>query len=197
MSVPPASGQSAPQPDPYGQASAGQFQPQQDWSQQTQTQQAQTQQPPAQQPAYGGGYGTDADYGAVPQPQAPPPSNTTKLSATDKGGLKSLFDFNFDSYATPAMAKVIYAVTVIVAGLSWIGGIIMDFALGALMLDSSSTEELGVMFIVFGVLTLLFGWIVWLLVIAGVRMQIEFVLATVRSNDRLAAIQERLEQQGS
>lgn len=195
MSVPPNSGQPAP-PDPYAQNSANQ--------------------PYQQQAPHQQVHDPNGSYGTVPPPQAPPPnnwsaqdnwsaqgslagqgSNTTRLSSTDKSGLKALFDFNFDSYATPAMAKIIYTVAVVVAGLSWVGGIIMNFSLGAVMLDSRSTEDVGGMFIILGVLTLLFGWIVWLLVLAGVRMQIEFVLATVRSNHRLAEIQAELEKQHS
>lgn len=179
----PSDGQQPYAQQPYGQPTQQPYPPEA-YAQQPHPQQAYGQQPygqPSAAPSDGA-----PSFAAVP----PPPPG---LGRGDRGGLKALFDFNFDSYATPAIVKIVFVIAIVLAVLGWLGSALMYFILGGLMLDSRSSEDAGAVLIVWGVLTLLFGWIPGLLTIAFGRMQLELVLATVRTNIAVNAIRTKLD----
>ena len=129
--------QPPPYPGGYGQ------QPAQGWG------------PPPGQQAYGdpsGGYGPGG--GLTPQAQA-------------KGFFAALFDFRFNSFATPAVVKVIYVVGLVLLGLVYIGFVITAF-----------TQSVG-----YGLLVLILGAIVALFYLTLFRITLEFYYAVVRMSE--------------
>jgi len=98
----------------------------------------------------------------------------------DDGPFLEAFDFSFDRYATPAVAKVVYMVTVILCALTYVGSVIVAFAI--FMLDQNLGgvyNHTGSPFP--GFLVLVLGWIPALLIILMARLALEQALATVRT----------------
>jgi hypothetical protein len=114
--------------------------------------------PPPGQPPYGGdpsgGYGPGGGGGLTPQAQA-------------KGFFAALFDFRFNSFATPAVVKVIYVVGLVLLGLAYIGFVITAF-----------TQSVG-----YGLLVLILGAIVALFYLTLFRITLEFYYAVVRMSE--------------
>jgi hypothetical protein len=139
--------QQPPYPGGYGQ-------------QPTQQQQQQQQQPPQgwggyQQPGQPGGYGLPPGQHGGPQGQA-------------KGGaFSALFDFDFNTFATPAVVKILYVVGMVLLGLLYIGLLISGFAQGV-----------GV-----GLVTLVVGAIGLLFYLIFFRVTLEFFYAVVRMSE--------------
>ena len=84
------------------------------------------------------------------------------------GGLRSLFDFSFNTFATPKIVRIVYIVITIVIALAWIGALISTLANG---------EWLG-FFVV-----LIFGALVALVYLALARMTLEFYYSVVRMSE--------------
>lgn len=90
------------------------------------------------------------------------------------GGLRSLFDFSFNTFATPKIVRIVYIIITIVIALAWVGTLISMLANG---------EWLG-FFVV-----LIFGALVALVYLALARMTLEFYYSIVRMSED---IHERL-----
>ena len=129
--------QPPPYPGGYGQ------QPAQGWG------------PPPGQPGYGdpSGYGVG---GGSPSPQN-----------QAKGFFSALFDFGFNSFATPAVVRVIYVVGLVLLGLGYLGFVIVAF-----------TQSIG-----YGLLVLILGAIVALFYLTLFRITLEFYYAVVRMSE--------------
>lgn len=84
------------------------------------------------------------------------------------GGLRSLFDFSFNTFATPKIVRIVYIVITIVIALAWVGTLISMLANG---------EWFG-FFIV-----LIFGALVALVYLALARMTLEFYYSVVRMSE--------------
>lgn len=129
--------------------------------------------PGGQQPPYQGGYGQQP-----PPPWGPPPGQpgyggpggigpTGGPQAQAKGFFSALFDFGFNSFATPAVVKVIYIVGLVILALAYVGFVIAGFAQGVL-------SGLGV---------LIGGAIVGLFYLTLFRITLEFYYAVVRMSE--------------
>ena len=92
---------------------------------------------------------------------APPQDDLT-------GGLRSLFDFSFNTFATPKIVRIVYIVITILIALAWVGTLISMLANG---------EWLGFF------LVLIFGALVALVYLALARMTLEFYYSVVRMSE--------------
>jgi hypothetical protein len=81
--------------------------------------------------------------------------------------LAALFDFNFDTFATPAVVKILYIIGMVLLGLVYIGVVISGFVQGVGM---------GLLFLVGGAIALLFYLILF-------RITLEFYYAIVRMSE--------------
>lgn len=106
--------------------------------------------------------------------------NPPRTGPDDANPFEAAFDFTFDTYATPGLVKIVYAASVLVTVLGYVGIVIATFA--ATLPDKTA---FGVVIAqgtpVPGLAVLLLGWIPALLLILGVRLALEQVLATVRT----------------
>ncbi|KYH43407.1 DUF4282 domain-containing protein [Branchiibius sp. NY16-3462-2] len=84
------------------------------------------------------------------------------------GGLRSLFDFSFKTFATPKIVRIVYIVIAVVIALAWLGALISMLANG----------EWGGFFVV-----LIFGTLVALVYLALARMTLEFYYSVVRMSE--------------
>lgn len=135
----------------YDPASGGQQQPGQGWSGQ-----------PPQYPPPGG-------YGQQPPPPGwggGPPQGPTGPAQANL--FSALFDFSFNSFATPALIKIVYIVGTALLVLGWLGFTITTFATGEPLL---------------GLLAFVGGAIVVLFYIAFLRLVLEFYYAVVRMSE--------------
>ena len=129
---------------------------------------------PSGQPSYGAGragYPGDpaapADYGAPRQHAA---------AASSQGFISALFDFGFTSFVTPKVVKVLYALIVIVVGLSALGFAVMMLAAN----------------ILFGLIVLLIGAPLYFLVVTALyRITLEFFMVIFRMAEDIRALRER------
>jgi hypothetical protein len=131
---------------------------------------------PAGPPPYGSGYGQQPPpgWGPPPGPGAPggfpggpvgpggPP-----LQAEGKNFFAALFDYSFNSFATPGLIRVLYIIGTVVIALGWLGYTVVFFQFSAL----------------FGLITLIFGAIVSLFILAFLRVSLEFYYAVVRMSE--------------
>lgn len=116
------------------------------------------QQPPQQQP-----------YQQPVNPAAPQYGGAFAVPQDDlTGGLRSLFDFSFTTFATPKIVRIVYIVITVVIALAWIGALISMLANG----------EWGGFFVV-----LIFGALVALVYLALARMTLEFYYSVVRMSE--------------
>ena len=95
------------------------------------------------------------------------------------GPFVDAFDFTFDKYATPAVVKVVYMLTVILCVLTYIGVVLMAFAIFLPDQDIGGYKYTGSAFP--GILALLLGWIPAFLQILRARLSLEQTLAGVRT----------------
>ena len=96
------------------------------------------------------------------------------------GSFGDAFDFSFERYATPAVVKVLYAVTVVFCVVTYVGTVLMAFAFFA-----PDRNVGGIVTIpgtpVPGIITVIVGWIPAFMSILGMRLACEQALATVRT----------------
>jgi hypothetical protein len=118
-------------------------------------------QPPYPPP--GGGYGQQpAGWGP------PPGGGGMGGTQTQTNFFSALFDFTFNSFATPGLIRIIYIIGTVLIGLGWIGYTITLFSIGGALA---------------GILTLVFGAIFALFAIALLRVSLEFYYAVVRMSE--------------
>ncbi|GAB3711218.1 DUF4282 domain-containing protein [Mariniluteicoccus flavus] len=154
---------------PYGQPSA---QSQGSASHQWQAQQGQTQQQPA--------YVASGNQGAPGNP-----------GGDEDSFFRALFDFGFTRYATPTLVKVYYIVGIVIGALYWLGGALMMMVMGsAASVYSSGSGSGGVAAFIW----LLFGAPVFFFYVIALRVQLEMMLAMVRTNQDTKVIRARVEQ---
>jgi Domain of unknown function (DUF4282) len=134
------------------------------------------QQPPPYPP---GGYGQEPPPGwggyPPPGPPGPPPGPAgyggppmgPGPQGESKGFFAALFDFSFDSFATPAVVKVLYIIGMVLLGLFWVGAVIFGFTRGAGQ----------------GLLILIVGGIGALFYLTLFRITLEFYYAIVRMSE--------------
>jgi hypothetical protein len=99
------------------------------------------------------------------------------------------FDFSFDSYATPTVVKVVYALTVVACVLAYVGNVLLSFALFLPDADLGFTKIAGSA--VPGLVALVVGWIPALIVVLAVRVGLEQSMAAVRTAMDVRAFRER------
>ncbi|MFV0253906.1 MAG: DUF4282 domain-containing protein [Beutenbergiaceae bacterium] len=131
---------------------------------------------PAAQPT-GGPYPAQPGYG-------PPPA---------AGGLRSAFDFTFNSYATPGIVKVLYIIGIALAVLGYIINVIMAFIVGGLL--GVAMDPLGntsdISSVLLGMAGLLLGWIPALFGLLMLRVGLEVALSNVRSASDVQLLRQR------
>jgi Domain of unknown function (DUF4282) len=128
-----------------------------------------------QQPPYPSGFGQQQPppaWGGYPQPgqpggYGPPPGQVGGPQGQAKGAFSALFDFEFGTFATPAMVKILYVVGMVLLGLAYIVVLISGFAQGVGM----------------GLLALVVGAIVLLFYLILFRVTLEFYYAVVRMSE--------------
>ncbi|GAA2552305.1 DUF4282 domain-containing protein [Pseudonocardia hydrocarbonoxydans] len=118
------------------------------------------QQPPYPPPP--GGYGQQQPAGWGPPPGGP------SGAPAQKSFFSALFDFTFDSFATPGLIRILYIIGTVLIVLGWLGYVVIGFsALGAAA----------------GIGILIFGAIFALFAIALLRVSLEFYYAVVRMSE--------------
>lgn len=125
--------------------------------------------PNDQGPSAPGQYPQQGGFGAPPGGY-PPASQAASRPASPKAPsfLSNLFDLTFTKFVTPIIVKVVYILVIVVVALWYLGAIIAGF--------SSWTPILGL-------LALLLGWIPALLAIAVSRLQLEYIVALIRTSE--------------
>lgn len=119
------------------------------------------QQPPYPPPP--GGYGQQQPAG-----WGPPPGGGPSGAPAQKSFFSALFDFTFDSFATPGLIRILYIIGTVLIVLGWLGYVVIGFsALGAAA----------------GIGILIFGAIFALFAIALLRVSLEFYYAVVRMSE--------------
>jgi hypothetical protein len=131
-----------------------------------------------QPPPYPSGFGQHQQqppqaWGAYPQPGQPgafgPPPGQPVGGPQGKADspFAALFDFEFNTFATPAVVKILYIVGMVLLGLLYIGALISGFAMGV-----------GV-----GLVTLIGGAVAVLFYLIFFRVTLEFFYAVVRMSE--------------
>ncbi|MCA1007248.1 DUF4282 domain-containing protein [Rhodococcus hoagii] len=115
-------------------------------------------------PPPGPGFGGYAPAPPAP-PQGPPP--TSFFSA--------LFDFNFNSYVTPKVVKVVYILMTVIFGLWLLFGIASAFS-----------ASLG-----FGLLALIIGPLLFIVWLALFRIVLEFYVAVIKISEDVKELKRR------
>lgn len=141
-------------------------------------------QPPANDPG-----SAWASNSAVAQPTGPVPAGQ------GKGLFGTLFDFTFAEYATPALAKILYILGIVMGILGWLGGPAQILLLGnvASAINPYGSSDSGAGTVVLALLGLIIGLIPLAFWIIGLRMGLEFILATVRTQQDTAALRAKQE----
>jgi hypothetical protein len=131
---------------------------------------------PQQQPPYPGGFGQQQPpppgWGGYPQPGQPgygqpPTAPVGGPPQQGKGAFSALFDFDFNTFATPTVVKILYVVGMVLLGLLYVGMLIGGF-----------TQGVGV-----GLITLVVGAVVVLFALILFRVTLEFYYALVRMSE--------------
>lgn len=126
------------------------------------------QQPPYPPPP--GGYGQQPPAGWGPPPGVGPggPGPGQGGSPDAKSFFSALFDFSFNSFATPGLIRILYIIGTVLIVLGWLGYVVIGFsALGAAA----------------GIGILIVGAIFALFTIALLRVSLEFYYAVVRMSE--------------
>ncbi|SDC58198.1 protein of unknown function [Rhodococcus tukisamuensis] len=137
------------------------------------------------------GYGNPVDYGTQPgpsypgpaapggyggYPSAPPmPPAPGGVSQQAAGFFPALFDFNFDSYVTPKVVKVLYILVTAMMGLGLL-----------VMVVSAFSEEP-----VAGLLALVFGSLGFIVFLALIRISLEFYVAVIKISEDVKELKRR------
>jgi uncharacterized protein DUF4282 len=135
---------------------------------------------PGGPPPYGSGYGQQPAPGWGPPPGGPPPGGPGgpmgypggpggggPMPAEGKSFFAALFDYSFNSFATPGLIRLLYIIGTVLIVLAWLGYTIVFFQFGA----------------IFGLLTLIIGGVVALFALAFMRVSLEFYYAVVRMSE--------------
>jgi uncharacterized protein DUF4282 len=129
---------------------------------------------PAGPPPYGSGYGQQPPpgWGPPPGPGGPAgypggPGGGQPMQAEGKNFFAALFDYSFNSFATPGLIRVLYIIGTVVIALGWLGYTVVFFQFNA----------------VAGLITLIFGAVVALFMLAFLRVSLEFYYAVVRMSE--------------
>ncbi|MEE3849941.1 DUF4282 domain-containing protein [Gordonia sp. LSe1-13] len=135
------------------------------------------QNPQAQPPGYPppGGYQPppQPNYGAQPGGYPPsggyqqPPSPISSPVEASKGFFASLFDFNFNSFVTPSLVKVVYI----------LGTILLAIGVLVFVISSFANDP------VLGIIALVVAPIVGLVYLAFLRVTLELYYAVVRMSE--------------
>lgn len=94
---------------------------------------------------------------------------------------RALFDFKFDHFITVKFSSFLYIVVFVVAALIWLGQIVFAIFFGAMLgslnpfVGESSFNAVPL------VVSILFGWIPSVIALIGMRLGLEFAVATVRT----------------
>jgi hypothetical protein len=133
---------------------------------------------PQQQP-YPGGYGQQPQqpqqappgWGGYPPPGQPgygaPQGPIGGPHGPAKSPFSALFDFDFNTFATPSVVKILYVVGMVLAGLFYVGLLIGGFTQGV---------GIGLVSLIGGAIAVLF----WLILF---RVTLEFYYAVVRMSE--------------
>ncbi|OLT39210.1 hypothetical protein BJF86_09315 [Serinicoccus sp. CNJ-927] len=89
------------------------------------------------------------------------------------GGLRALFDFNFDTFVTPSIVKIVYVIATVLVALFTV-----VLAIGGL-----TTMFQGGTSTLIGLLTLLASPVIGLVYLAFVRMSLELYYAVIRLSE--------------
>lgn len=130
-----------------------------------------------QPPPYPSGFGQQQQqpppgWGGYPQPGqpgafGPPPGQPGGPQGQASSPFAALFDFEFNSFATPAVVKILYIVGMVLLGLAYIGALISGFTQGV---------GIGLVILIAGGIALLFYLILF-------RVTLEFFYAVVRMSE--------------
>jgi len=133
--------------------------------------------PPGGEPAYGDQYGDQGAYGehadpAAPQAQAQRPRRESGAT----GFVSSLFDFDFTSFVTPKIIKILYILIVVSTGLAGLAWTLIDFRIS----------------VAFGLITLIvIAPLIFFVTIGIYRVILEFFAVVFRLAEDIRAIRER------
>lgn len=105
-------------------------------------------------------------------PNRPGPAGSS-LNSSSTGLIKALFDFNFDTFITPKIVKIVYMVATVLVAVGTLG---MIFTAFGLMADGGFAVILGLLF-------LLAAPILGLVYLAFVRMSLELYYAVIRLSE--------------
>lgn len=124
-----------------------------------------------QPPPYPGGYGQQQPppvWGGYPQPGQPgQPGGYGPPPGQAKGAFSALLDFEFNTFATPAVVKILYIVGIALIGLYYIGAVVVGFA-----------QNVGI-----GLATLIVGGVVALFLLILFRVMLECYYAVARMSE--------------
>lgn len=131
-----------------------------------------------QPPPYPSGFGQQQQqpppaWGGYPQPGqqpgafGPPPGQPGVPQGPSNSPFAALFDFEFNTFATPAVVKILYIVGLVLLGLFYIAGLISGFAQGILP----------------GLGALVIGGVFVLFMLIMFRITLEFYYALVRMSE--------------
>lgn len=183
------------QPQGYGQQGYGQ----QGYGPQGYGQQAYGQ--PAQQHGGSGqeGYGQQGFGQQVGQPGGRP----ARTGSSTTGAFKTMFDPSFSSMITPQIARIAWILSIVVAALGFVVGVVVAFRTGAMIADfqrlmaggydGPGATSGGGSGLLPGFVTLLLGWIPWVLWLMFVRVALEWAISAVRTAEDTRALRDRLE----
>lgn len=103
----------------------------------------------------------------------PPPDPSSGRSPANVAGLKALFDFNFDTFVTPSIVKIVYLIATVLVALLTLGLVISAF----------TTMAQGGSAVVLGLLLLVAAPIIGLIYLAFARMSLELYYAVIRLSE--------------
>lgn len=129
-----------------------------------------------QQPQYPGS--PQPGWGSYPPPQGPPPGAPPPGPAgfgggpyspgtQQKGFFSALFDFSFESFATPAVVRILYIIGMVLMGIGYVFYTIFGFTISSVV----------------GLAVLIGGAIGLLFLLAMFRISLEFYYAVVRMSE--------------
>ncbi|MDO5533537.1 MAG: DUF4282 domain-containing protein [Propionibacteriaceae bacterium] len=116
-------------------------------------------------------------YGVPPTPAG---GTRPGVGAKDANPFSALFDFSFAKFATPGLIKIVYILSVVIAGGTWLLFVLAGFSADSVV-DGTGA----------GIIALLFGWIPALFSIAVTRFLLEGIVAVIRIHDRVTEIAAR------
>lgn len=108
-----------------------------------------------------------------PGPDPGPGGGGSSLSTSGSGLIKALFDFNFDTFITPKIVKIVYMVATALVGLAVLS---MVFTAFRMMAEGGFAVFIGLLF-------LLAAPVLGLFYLAIVRMSLELYYALIRLSE--------------